>query len=815
MARRNTLFSELTRETIEILQGVMDRCNPFARQFFSAYERYRDHPFGTLQVVISQAAELGRRYDAQSYPEVAAMVVENSVDGTIEPFNIVINDRTEGTQLVSSLHASYMPLHYVLMFPFGEHGWHPAMRCERADGIDTTNVTLREFCAYMLMIREGDRQMYHHHFGRLFQQYIVDNYVRIESARLNYIATNQSNIRAELYGGIGDGADPRQIGRSIVLPSSFTGGPRYMKQMLQDGLAIVRQRGNPTLFVTFTCNPQWPEILAELLPGQKAYDRPDICSRVFQLKVKDLLSSIKDSHCFGRINGYIATVEFQKRGLPHLHLLVILDEEDRPRSPTDFDRFVSAELPNPVTHAQLYKTVTTCMIHGPCRPNLCMQTGRCKSGYPKPFNTETRVNRDGYPLYKRPNNQRQHLVEHNNFLVDNRYVVPYNPYLCHKYDAHINVEICTSARAIKYLCKYITKGSDHAQIQTQNAAATDEEDNEVFQYQNARYIGPCEAVWRTFEFRVHMHNPTVSRLDLHLPDEQIVRFRADMTPEELQAARDAAASGTKLLAFFSLCSHNASARQYLYTEILCHYTWNTRDRQWEPRTNPPVQNVVTRIYAAALSNMPLYCLRLLLLHVRGPTSFQQLRTYENTIYDTFQEAAVARGLLESDEEWDRCLAEACQTVPAPAAIRALFAYILINCSPAEPLTLWMNHRERMTDDYFYALRRTLPNDGELTPNQVDQMYRRTLGDIESRLQATGHHLSEFPSLPQDFVTELDLLPPLEALEIVERQEYFADEQRLLYEALIETLNARQHQAFDMITNAIDESTATAMPHFFL
>ena len=105
-----------------------------------------------------------------------------------------------------------------------------------------------------------------------------------------------------------------------------------------------------------------------------------------------------------------------------------------------------------------------------------------------------------------------------------------------------------------------------------------------------------------------MHYPSVSRLDLHLPEEQIVRFRGDMTPEELQAARDAAATGTKLLAFLELCSQDVSARQYLYTEILCHYTWNAGDRRWEPCTNPPVQNVVTCIYSTSLSNMPLYCL---------------------------------------------------------------------------------------------------------------------------------------------------------------------------------------------------------------
>ena len=127
-----------------------------------------------------------------------------------------------------------------------------------------------------------------------------------------YITNNQQNLRAELYSSIGDAVDPRQVGRSVILPSSFTGGPRYMKQMLQDGLAIIRQRGSPTLFITFTCNPKWPEIVAELHPRQEAHNRPDIYSRVFNMKVTELLHYINESKYFGWVEGYVATVEFQK-----------------------------------------------------------------------------------------------------------------------------------------------------------------------------------------------------------------------------------------------------------------------------------------------------------------------------------------------------------------------------------------------------------------------------------------------------------------------------------------------------------------------
>ena len=203
------------------------------------------------------------------------------------------------------------------------------------------------------------------------------------------------------------------------------------------------------------------------------------------------------------------------------------------------------------------------MIHGPygnAKPDaVCIKDGCCSQQYPKAFNAETYINGDGYPMYKRSNNQRQHLFERSHFLADNHHIVLYNTYLSQKYDACMDAGICISAQAIKYLCKYITKGSDRAQLETVRSATTtnnrpqqNELIDKVVQYQNARYIRPCEAVWWTLQFRVHMHYPMVMRLDIHLPGKQMVMFRNDMTHHELQLACNAAAVGTKLLGFFTL-----------------------------------------------------------------------------------------------------------------------------------------------------------------------------------------------------------------------------------------------------------------------
>ena len=94
-------------------------------------------------------------------------------------------------------------------------------------------------------------------------------------------------------------------------------------------------------------------------------------------------------------------------------------------------------------------------------------------------------------------------------VLDNRWVVPYNPYLLKKYKAHINVHVCTSIRAVKYLYKYIHKGHDRAAIEVLVR-------DEVQDFLDARYVGPPEACWRLLSFDMHGKSHVVERLPVHL-----------------------------------------------------------------------------------------------------------------------------------------------------------------------------------------------------------------------------------------------------------------------------------------------------------
>ncbi|KAI3977323.1 hypothetical protein MKX01_000236 [Papaver californicum] len=129
-----------------------------------------------------------------------------------------------------------------------------------------------------------------------------------------------------------------------ILPSSYMGSPRDMYQWYRDTMALVQKYGKPDLFITITCNPFWDEIVAELLPGQSASDRPDLTTRVFRAKLEELKVDLFTKLISGRVAAQVHVVEFQKRGLPHIHMLIILRDEDKLQGPDDYDKIMRAEL---------------------------------------------------------------------------------------------------------------------------------------------------------------------------------------------------------------------------------------------------------------------------------------------------------------------------------------------------------------------------------------------------------------------------------------------------------------------------------------
>lgn len=224
-----------------------------------------------------------------------------------------------------------------------------------------------------------------------------------------------------------------------------------------------------------------------------------------------------------------------------------------------------------------------------------------------------------------------------------------------KFICHINVEVCTTVKSVKYIYKYVYKGYDCASVQlggVDNDENVDVRPDEVQNFVNGRYVGSTEAVWRIFEFPMHYQSHSIVRLDCHLPFRQNVYFRPGQEENAVANSRD-----TKLLAFFKLNQSDPSANVYKYVEIPLHYVWNDRAKQWKKRLRG-ADKIIARLFAISPWHVELFHMRLLLLHVQGPKSFDDLRTYNDVLYPTFVEACLARGIASNDNEWRECLNEA-------------------------------------------------------------------------------------------------------------------------------------------------------------
>jgi hypothetical protein len=163
------------------------------------------------------------------------------------------------------------------------------------------------------------------------------------------------------------------------------------------------------------------------LPHQVANDRPDLIARVFRLKSKAFFEDIYDNEIFGTVIGRTHVIEFQKRGLPHVHALIVLHDKDKPKTLKEVDDIVCAEIPKKTENPQLWNTVSRTMLHGPCEKldpsKPCMSDNKYTKGFPKPFYCNTIKNSSGYPVYSRKNNNDTFQRENQKFVFDNRWVI--------------------------------------------------------------------------------------------------------------------------------------------------------------------------------------------------------------------------------------------------------------------------------------------------------------------------------------------------------------------------------------------------------
>ena len=382
--------ADLDADVLSSLTQMMSEHNPYAQQFKAL--RTADTPTATLLLQNPTARTVNgidaRTYSAPSASEVALLVLGDET-GPRSGREVIVH-RVQGQsaepqyalQRIPTDHASFMPLHFMLLCPRGEPGWSSDLNrasntvegpYEVEEGEITRpgsragkrkRITPMDWASYYMAVR-GDNTPDEnplHCCKRGFSEWCCEAFALQEEDRFRFFASNamQKQLRRTSFDHIstGNASVGEELGQRVVLPASHQGSWRNMYGRYCDAMALVRRYGKPSFFITFTCNPEWPEILAALLPGQTPADRPDLVARVFNMKLSELMEDLVKEEVLGEVVAYTYVIEYQKRGLPHAHILLLMAPGDVPVTAEQIDACVSALLPDRETQPSLFKTIT-------------------------------------------------------------------------------------------------------------------------------------------------------------------------------------------------------------------------------------------------------------------------------------------------------------------------------------------------------------------------------------------------------------------------------------------------------------------------
>lgn len=415
------------------------------------------------------------------------------------------------------------------------------------------------------------------------------------------------------------------------------------------------------------------------------------------------------------------------------------------------------------------------------------------------------MDNQGFVTYKRPNNGR-YIIKSGNKL-DNRWVVPYEKALLKIYQAHINIEWCNKTIFIKYLFKYVTKGPDCSKAYLQKLRngeeapydeATDAK-NEVKEYLDSRYLCDKDSAWRILGYEIHRHYPAVERMPVHLPNENYITYNATANMSEILSENFL--RKTMLTEWFTTNVQNENARNLTYIDFPSKWRWDDKTRSWKSREQR--EGKIGRIYYVHPSAGEKYYLRMLLLTVKGATSYEDLRSYNNTLHPTFKEACRARGLLNDDNEWYEAFDEAAKWATSDQ-LRQLFVTMLLYCEVGDEHIFFEKVWKLLADDIQYNMRRTLHLPTYQMPE--DEVKDQLLDNLTILFNRCGANIHDY-NLPRKTI----FTDPCCGNRLLEEElSYNFDELSHLSHVLYSRLNKNQLHAF----NTIIDTVIANKPGFF-
>ena len=125
------------------------------------------------------------------------------------------------------------------------------------------------------------------------------------------------------------------------------------------------------------------------------------------------------------------------------------------------------------------------------------------------------------------------------------------------------------------------------------------------------------------------------------------------------------------------------------------------------------------------------------MNVRGPKSYEDLRTVSEIPCSTFRESAEKRGLLYCSNSLIECMLEAV-SYQMPYSLRRLFATLLVYCNPADPKKLWEMFEDSMSEDFKH-----------FSDFEEKCVRHKVLSHINDILHSMGHDINEYKLIPKN------------------------------------------------------------------
>lgn len=617
--------------------------------------------------------------------DVVAITADTTTGERILTFQLKSEPKAQSISSTSSL---LEPICYPLLFPSGEHGW--GMEIKRHIDFPTylLHILLQpERTAFGTILTSPTHDVNHMEvpvnrfqlLSRVGQHYLVDMTSRGIDFSLNWHEHNQDYI----FGGVhadsedditADAANspgPGSKSKQSYLSQSFHGSQRHLRSLSKNGLCLVDEYGGTTFFITATCNGTWPEIKEMLLPGQTAFDRPDVVDRVFKNKLDALLANIRLGKYFDEFypNGDVKTrreviyeirvIEYQHRGMPHAHIVVKLsnspDSNSEHSVSRDFvDSLLSATMPvitdeSTPEDIAYQSLVEKYMVHSHSSAvNGCLdKNGRCTKGYHDTVQTDTTYfDERGFAIYKRPRSADLLVLPHNRKALED-------------WQGHIYIDYSASVYTVLYLYKYLFKGAKKVKMRLTNAEDI-RDDDDINIYLRGRYLCSMDAMWRLLRYQTYPSPiPSVRIIKANLP--QAVKFfmednkYTDMLIYFLRPHSLGHMRYTELFNQFSVSANlsntclTSKTKGVDYFEISCPFI----DRVTYLVKRRAENRSITRMEMVYPNAGELFYLRLILLN-RSVQNFEDARKCGSDEHATFQLSAIAHGYVDSEYEAKKC-----------------------------------------------------------------------------------------------------------------------------------------------------------------